>query len=146
MVRVRQPRQHHRDAAGVEDPGHAGGHRDHGNRKWCRKWCQVYFVDDARGNLTSDGTRSYGYDYDNRLVTVSGGVGLNYDPAGRLHEVSAGGAATRFLYDGDDVIAEYNAAGVLLRRYVHGPGSDEPLVWYEGSGTSDRRYLLSDER
>jgi RHS repeat-associated protein len=66
--------------------------------------------------------------------------------AGRLHEVSAAGATTRFLYDGADVIAEYNAAGTVLRRYVHGPGTDEPLVWYEGSGTSDRRYLLSDER
>ncbi len=34
----------------------------------------------------------------------------------------------------------------MLRRYVHGPGSDEPLVWYEGSGTSDRRFLHADER
>ena len=34
----------------------------------------------------------------------------------------------------------------LLRRYVHGPGVDEPLVWYEGSGTSDRRFLHADER
>jgi hypothetical protein len=21
----------------------------------------------------------------------------------------------------------------VLRRYVHGPGADEPLVWYEGA-------------
>jgi RHS repeat-associated protein len=34
----------------------------------------------------------------------------------------------------------------VLRRYVHGPGADEPLVWYEGSGTTDRRWLLADER
>ena len=26
------------------------------------------------------------------------------------------------------------------------PASDEPLVWYEGSGTGDRRFLHSDER
>jgi RHS repeat-associated protein len=25
-------------------------------------------------------------------------------------------------------------------------GSDEPVVWYEGSGTSDRRWLHADER
>jgi RHS repeat-associated protein len=36
--------------------------------------------------------------------------------------------------------------GVLLRRYVNGPGDDEPLVWYEGSGTTDRRFLHPDER
>jgi hypothetical protein len=34
----------------------------------------------------------------------------------------------------------------VARRYVHGPGTDEPLVWYEGSGTSDRRFLHADER
>ena len=33
-----------------------------------------------------------------------------------------------------------------MRRYVYGPGADEPLVWYEGAGTSDKRYLHADER
>jgi len=35
---------------------------------------------------------------------------------------------------------------VLQRRYIHGPGIDDPVVWYEGGGTTDRRFLLSDER
>lgn len=34
----------------------------------------------------------------------------------------------------------------MQRRYVYGPGDDEPLVWYEGSGTSERRWLHADER
>jgi RHS repeat-associated protein len=54
------------------------------------------------------------------------------------------GVTTRFLYDGVDAIAEYNASGALLRRYVHGPGVDEPIVWYEGAGTGDRRWLHAD--
>jgi RHS repeat-associated protein len=29
---------------------------------------------------------------------------------------------------------------------VHGPGDDDPLVWYEGSGTTDKRWLHTDER
>jgi RHS repeat-associated protein len=33
-----------------------------------------------------------------------------------------------------------------VRRYVHGPGDDEPVVWYEGAGTADRRWLHTDER
>ena len=37
-------------------------------------------------------------------------------------------------------------SGAIRRRYVYGPGTDEPLVWYEGSGTSDRRWLHADER
>ncbi len=27
---------------------------------------------------------------------------------------------------------------------MHGPGVDEPIVWYEGSGTTDRRWLHAD--
>ncbi len=100
---------------------------------------------DSRGNMTGDGSMTYGYDYDNRLTSAYGGINLSYDPAGRLHQV-VGATTTRFLYDGADVIAEYDTGGNVLRRYVHGPGADEPIVWYEGSGTSDRRYLMADER
>ena len=39
-----------------------------------------------------------------------------------------------------------DGVGYLLRRYVHGAGADEPLVWYEGSATLDRRYLHSDHQ
>jgi len=113
---------------------------------------------DGRGNLTSDERGLlYTYDAGNRLTNVNtgagGSVGLSYDPVGRLYE-TAGAATTRFVYDpgsgsgtcGADVIAEYDGAGNLQRRYVHGPGVDEPLVWYEGTGTSDRRWLIADER
>ena len=43
-------------------------------------------------------------------------------------------------------MAEYNASGALLNRYIHGAGSDDPLVWYTGTGTGNKRYLLADER
>ncbi|MEQ1707983.1 MAG: RHS repeat-associated core domain-containing protein [Terricaulis sp.] len=103
---------------------------------------------DARGNLTALGGATYGYDIFNRLIsaTPAGGAAatLSYDPAGRLAQV-AGAATTRFLYDGADMIAEYNGSNVLQRRAVHGPGVDEPLVWYEGAGTADRRYLIADQ-
>jgi RHS repeat-associated protein len=49
--------------------------------------------------------------------------------------------ATHFLYDGDELVAEYDGSGGLLRRYVHGLGSDDPLVWYEGADFSRPRYL-----
>jgi RHS repeat-associated protein len=98
---------------------------------------------DLRGNLSSDGTTTYGYDLLNNLTSTSNGAVLAYEPAGRLWQVSANGATTNFLYSGSDLVAEY-ANGVLLRRYVPGPGADEPLVWYEGAGASDRRWLLGD--
>lgn len=97
------------------------------------------FTYDLNGNLTGDGSNIYVYDIENRLVSASGTTtaGLRYDPLGRLYETSGGPVGvTRFLYDGDELVAEYNSSGTQLRRYVHGPGSDDPLVWYEGPGTA----------
>jgi RHS repeat-associated protein len=106
---------------------------------------------DDNHNLTSDSTNTFVYDVENRLVTRSGAASatLRYDPLGRLYEVVSGSTTRRFLYDGDDLVAEYNASGTLQRRYVYGLGAgDDPLVWFEGSGVSDsaRRYLYADER
>jgi RHS repeat-associated protein len=36
------------------------------------------------------------------------------------------------LYDGDALVAEYTASGAMLRRYVHGSGSDDPMAWFDG--------------
>lgn len=102
----------------------------------------VSFGYDTNGNLTASGSTAYIYDAENRLVSASNGAGLVYDPLGRLFETSFGSAgATRFLYDGDQLTLEYDAAGNVLRRYVHGTGADDPLLWYEGSGLTDRRSL-----
>lgn len=105
---------------------------------------------DARGSLTSDGTRTYAYDFDNRLTGVTGvggAVTLSYDPAGRLYQTAqVSGATARFLYDGANLAAEYNGSNVLQKRYVQGPGIDNPLVAYTGSGTTSKVWLLADER
>jgi RHS repeat-associated protein len=99
---------------------------------------------DGRGNMTANGTATFGYTAENRLTSSSGG-NFYYDPLGRLAHLTAGG--TDFLYDGGELIQEMQShGGPTRRRYVHGPGSDEPLVWYEGAGTTDRRYLHADER
>jgi RHS repeat-associated protein len=101
---------------------------------------------DGRGNLTSDGTHSYTYWSENRLKTATGGISLYYDPLGRLSEYDTT-MSTRFMYDGSGVAVEVdNPAGNVLRRYVRGDGPDEVLVWYEGPGTTDRRFLHADER
>ena len=71
---------------------------------------------------------------------------MSYDPALRLRQIVSGGVTTRLAYDGLDRIAEYDGSNALVRRYVFGPGIDQPIVWYEGSGTTDRRFLGSDER
>jgi RHS repeat-associated protein len=104
---------------------------------------------DPNGNLTSDGTSSFVYDVENRLVGGPGGVTLAYDPLGRLFEVAGGSSGTtRFLHDGDALVAEYDGAGALLRRYVHSGGVDQPLLWDERApdGSFLRRYLYANQQ
>ena len=102
---------------------------------------------DARGNLTGDGVWTYAFDADNKLksATKTGyAATLAYDAEGRLRRTTLAGAITDLAYDGVDLVAEYDGAGTLLRRYVHGPGVDEPLVWYEGSTTTAKSWLYAD--
>ena len=102
---------------------------------------------DTKGNLTGDGTWTYAFDTDNKLKSAAKtgySATLTYDAEGRLDTTTLAGVVTALRYDGTDLVAEYNSAGTLVRRYVHGPGVDEPLVWYEGTGTTDKRWLYAD--
>lgn len=103
---------------------------------------------DTKGNLLTDGARTFTYDVESRLTSVSGpaSLTLTYDPLGRLRQSTSASGGTQFLYEGNRLVGEYNVSGTLLRRYVHGPGIDEPLVWYEGAGLTDRRWLAADHQ
>ncbi len=107
---------------------------------------QITFAYDLNGNLTSDGSRTYTYDIENRLVGASPGVTLSYDPLGRLQQVTGTSGTTTFLYDGDALVAEYDAAGAMLRRHIHSVGADVPVVTYEGASLSSPRYLFADHQ
>jgi RHS repeat-associated protein len=108
---------------------------------------------DANGNLISvanppTGPTSYVYDAENRLVSASGASNatLAYDPLGRLWQISAATGTTRFLYDGDQLIQEYNGAGALLRDYDFGPGTDAPLIQHDYAGGFVRKFLHADQQ
>jgi RHS repeat-associated protein len=104
------------------------------------------FTYDANGNLTSDGTVSYIYDIENRLVSSSNGAALTYDPLGRIFAIARNGSGTHFLYDGDELSAEYDSAGGVIRHYAHGAEVDDPLIWWEGSGFAAGRSLAGDHQ
>ena len=103
---------------------------------------------DANGNLQTDGTFYYSYDSENRLVAISSGVQMHYDPLGRLWQVTdAHGNKRRMLYDGSDLVAEYDPSGNMIRRYVHGvDGGDDPYIVYSGSNASlgNAQFLYKD--
>ncbi|MEO6825273.1 MAG: RHS repeat-associated core domain-containing protein [Nitrosospira sp.] len=104
---------------------------------------------DSNGNLTGDGTWTYGYDGSNRLKSAAKtgfSATLAYDAIDRMRQTTLAGVTTNLLYDGPHLIAEYDGANTLLRRYIYGPGIDEPLVWYEGNGTGSKTWLYGDHQ
>src|SRR5205085_7377780 len=80
----------------------------------------------------SAGTRTYNWDFENRLMSVvlpgsRGTATFKYDPLGRRIQKSSGSGTTNYLYDGDNTVEELNSAGNVLARYAPGSGIDEPL-------------------
>ena len=106
------------------------------------------FTYDPNGNLTSDGQGgAYVYDVENRLIAGPNGAALVWDPLGRLFQSASNSHdVTRYLYDGDKLVAEYDAQGNMKRRYVHADGADTPLVLFDGAGTTAPQYLYKDHQ
>ena len=94
----------------------------------------------ATGNFTA-----YTYDAENRLTKVEEFAAGNptpaatstyrYDGLGRRIEKIANGQTKRYIYDGEDILLEYDGANVLQTRYTHGPGIDEPITVTKGGAT-----------
>jgi RHS repeat-associated protein len=100
---------------------------------------------DANGNFTNgDDTYLYYYDDENRLVALYGygydnystSASFNYDPLGRLYQMTINGVTKQFLYDDSRIIAEYDVNNNLVTRIVPGSGIDENWVMYDGANTS----------
>ncbi len=94
----------------------------------------------ATGNYTQ-----YTYDAENRLIKVEDFAAGNptpaftstyrYDGLGRRIEKVANGQMQRYIYDGEDILLEYDGANVLQARYTHGPTADEPIAVTKGGNT-----------
>jgi len=54
-------------------------------------------------------------------------IDYKHDVYGRRSEKKVDGFSTRYLYDGPQVIAEYDGNNNLLRKYIYGPGIDQPV-------------------
>ena len=115
---------------------------------------QSYQYDD-NGNLTrktllaTGNYTQYTYDAENRLTKVEDFVAGNptaaftstyrYDGLGRRIEKVANGQTKRYIYDGEDILLEYDGTNTLQARYTHGPGIDEPIAVAKAGST----FLLS---
>ena len=106
---------------------------------------------DANGNLTRKTVKAsgvhtdYTYDAENRLIKVeefaagatvpAATATYRYDGLGRRIEKIGNGLTRRYIYDGEDILLEYDETNTLQARYTHGPGIDEPLAMTRGSNT-----------
>ena len=97
---------------------------------------------DANGNLVTRTTKSdqrtttYTYDIENQLTRIdfpdSTFASYRYDGLGRRFEKNVNGVITRYVYDNEDILLEYDGSNNLLARYTHGIGIDEPLIMERG--------------
>jgi RHS repeat-associated protein len=89
---------------------------------------------DDNGNLTSDGTMKYAYDFKNRIVEVRNQgtnalvVQYSYDAFDRRSQKTvAGGPITKYLYDNLKIIEERDGTNAITRQYVWGNRLDNLL-------------------
>ena len=95
---------------------------------------------DARGNATNVGGQTYAYNTRNQLYTTGTGGLWYHGPTGQLGQEPG----NNLDWVGSRLATEQYSS--VNRRYVYAPGEDTPLVWYEGSGTTNKRWLHTDER
>jgi YD repeat-containing protein len=86
----------------------------------------------GNANLTSDGTFSFGYDAENRLISASGAgytAAYAYDAQGRRKTKTGNGTTTVFVTDASSrEVLEYDGtSGAIQRWYAYGLGSNDVL-------------------
>jgi RHS repeat-associated protein len=101
------------------------------------------------------------YDAENRLTTATRATpaksaSYRYDGIDRRYTKTVDGVRTDYLWSGQNIVAEYAVPNPatpgsqsLQRRYVHGPGIDEPIAMlqYNGANTpvlTDIQYYHAD--
>jgi RHS repeat-associated protein len=103
------------------------------------------FTFDANGNMTSDGTKTYAWDAENRLVAVLQGAttlaGLAYNSGGIRTRKMVGGVTTTYVLEGVNVVEERSSAGGATKHF-QGPGIDNVLAAIDPSGVTS--YYVRD--
>ncbi len=119
----------------------------------------THYTFDASGRMTSRsdpmGTWSYRWDALDQLLSaewtpVGSGAptkqaSFRYDALGRRIESTVWPETTRFVYDNNDRVADYDEFGTLKAVNIFGPAIDEPLIIEHPTGDGVvRQYLIAD--
>jgi RHS repeat-associated protein len=72
-------------------------------------------------------------------------ITYTYDPSGRRIAKSYDGqTVAKYLYDGPSLIAEYDGFDNLLRKYIYGPGIDQPICMIDVADANETYYYHFD--
>jgi RHS repeat-associated protein len=117
---------------------------DNGNLK---KLCEGASLSGTATDCSGSTTTTYSWDGLDEMVALAraGTNALNeayaYDEAGRRIKKTSAGTTSHYLYDSQDIVAEWTGAslsGTPAAAYVHGGGTDDPVLRLTGaSGTPD---------
>ncbi len=94
---------------------------------------QLYY--DLNGNLLSNGTQAYQYDFYNRIISIDNGTtaSYKYDPLGRRIQKITPSETVNYYYAGDQVIEEQDGIGTVEATYVYGTWLDDILSMRRGA-------------
>jgi len=101
------------------------------------------YTHDLNGNLTGRAKKddnsaiSYAYNPEQQLsevTTPEHKVHYRYDPLGRRIEKDVDSRTIKFIYYGQDIIAELDDNNSAIHNYTNGPGIDEPLIMAKADG------------
>ncbi len=104
---------------------------------------------DKRGNLTSDGIWTYGYNTENQLISAAASgqsISFTYDAVGRrlLKQVTVGSTTTTtgWLSVGDQEMAEFVGVGTIFvqKRFAYGAGIDEPIASFDTANAATYNF------
>lgn len=104
-----------------------------------------YTYDNNGNTLTksnSSGTTQYGWDFENRLTSVTlpnggGAVSYRYDSLGRRIQKTSSSGTTNYVYDGVNTLEELDQSGNVAARYAQEPlRVDAVLSMLRGGSTS----------
>lgn len=104
----------------------------------------VSFGFDNNGNTTSRTGNDMQYDIVNNLTKVNGNFSATYtyDGLGQRRSATRNGETTKYILDGNNVIAETNSSGAVKYYYIYGPTGLISRITPSG----ETRYYVSDSR